>query len=226
MVLVRIIPARAGFTCRGTPKTVLGRDHPRSRGVYPVADPLATVTAGSSPLARGLHPPDAGHAPARRIIPARAGFTRSSSLPGSPPADHPRSRGVYVARRRERMECSGSSPLARGLLEYAADRLERSRIIPARAGFTGRGEGLRRVAADHPRSRGVYSPRSIRCPIGPGSSPLARGLRSGPREGPQVRRIIPARAGFTPGRCFPCGPALDHPRSRGVYACPSPPWMT
>ena len=51
-----------------------------------------------------------------------------------------------------------------------------------------------------------------------GSSPLARGLREGPRfRGPQAR-IIPARAGFThPERPTWPGPG-DHPRSRGVYA--------
>ena len=54
----RIIPARAGFTalvCAGLEEV---RDHPRSRGVYPL------LTAA---------PP-----PGKRIIPARAGFTRSS----------------------------------------------------------------------------------------------------------------------------------------------------
>ena len=55
----------------------------------------------------------------------------------------------------------------------------RSGIIPARAGFTRRRPGLGGGRADHPRSRGVY--------------------------GGEVRvvgrpdRIIPARAGFTPG---------------------------
>ena len=32
-----------------------------------------------------------------------------------------------------------------------------------------------------------------------------------------MRRIIPARAGFTLGRAAGCGAAGDHPRSRGVY---------
>ena len=32
------------------------------------------------------------------------------------------------------------------------------------------------------------------------------------------QRIIPARAGFTPGHAGPAAPAPDHPRSRGVYA--------
>mgnify|MGYP001641374638 CR=1 FL=1 len=53
--------------------------------------------------------------------------------------------------------------------------------------------------------------------IVPGSSPLARGLRSARRRSPTRGRIIPARAGFTPS-CSTRAPSLtDHPRSRGVY---------
>ena len=51
-----------------------------------------------------------------------------------------------------------------------------------------------------------------------GSSPLARGLQ--PPALPQrlLRRIIPARAGFTPRTSLFSRPPRDHPRSRGVYA--------
>ena len=54
--------------------------------------------------------------------------------------------------------------------------------------------------------------------IGWGSSPLARGLpsRDGPRSTP--RRIIPARAGFTPILEAMVRAGADHPRSRGVYS--------
>ena len=52
---------------------------------------------------------------------------------------------------------------------------------------------------------------------GRGSSPLARGLR--PRRPALLLagRIIPARAGFTPGRWIRRSRRADHPRSRGVY---------
>ena len=71
-----IIPARAGFTAMSRRASSLGRDHPRSRGVYSTMPTDLKVSAGSSPLARGLRwrkPEDPGD---RRIIPARAGFTR------------------------------------------------------------------------------------------------------------------------------------------------------
>ena len=75
----RIIPARAGFTGLARTSHWPGRDHPRSRGVYGVVHVLQRFLEGSSPLARGL-PKDSGEQSIkRRIIPARAGFTASST---------------------------------------------------------------------------------------------------------------------------------------------------
>ena len=70
-----IIPARAGFTDLQRGPGVRGRDHPRSRGVYPVARRVVDPLEGSSPLARGLLGPPWGTRAVARIIPARAGFT-------------------------------------------------------------------------------------------------------------------------------------------------------
>ena len=92
-----------------------------------------------------------------------------------------------------------------------------ARIIPARAGFTGRTSCRRRPAPDHPRSRGVYvMPLSVGVSL-IGSSPLARGL-----PGVGIARllgdgIIPARAGFTWSDRMLKWSDADHPRSRGVY---------
>ena len=152
---------------------------------------------GSSPLARGLlgRPrPVRGFA---RIIPARAGFTTAPGCPSRPARDHPRSRGVY--------------------LFHTPDPPSRVWIIPARAGFTQPSHDGPETGPDHPRSRGVY-PRRLRGGApGPGSSPLARGLRGGPVQSVRARGIIPARAGFT-GVDVECEAAgEDHPRSRGVY---------
>ena len=73
------------------------------------------------------------------------------------PADHPRSRGVYASFGAARADDGGSSPLARGLLVEPEGVTGKDRIIPARAGFTGRGLVSSYVESDHPRSRGVYS---------------------------------------------------------------------
>ena len=77
----RIIPARAGFTTSTVRPGATGTDHPRSRGVYRRRVRAAAPQRGSSPLARGLpglRMPDPG---ARRIIPARAGFTAGAPPP-------------------------------------------------------------------------------------------------------------------------------------------------
>ena len=195
----RIIPARAGFTNISELLGTLTRDHPRSRGVYLAESAGARVAEGSSPLARGLlHQADV-LVQGRGIIPARAGFTIIIIIIYSSVMDHPRSRGVYWLRRSPTPALRGSSPLARGLHLREAQRthlgngssplargLRRQgrrpgrarRIIPARAGFTTSARPPPRRPRDHPRSRGVYRARSMTWPVGVGSSPLARGLRS------------------------------------------------
>ena len=176
MVRPRIIPARAGFTFSGLTTRTQRQDHPRSRGVYYSGSVPKRTMCGSSPLARGLRELRPHLGDERRIIPARAGFTKRQSRSRLRRQDHPRSRGVYVDDMQAWITSRGSSPLARGLHAPSHDRVRRLRIIPARAGFTwsaGRGQSAFR---DHPRSRGVY-----RVSIGEssaicGSSPLARGL--------------------------------------------------
>ena len=257
---VRIIPARAGFTPTRPASPSRSRDHPRSRGVYPLEGGLTFQSPGSSPLARGLlatvkgagrfaldHPRSRGVYPPTRsnawapawIIPARAGFTSTSrpsprsacgssplarGLPALPVAhalhivDHPRSRGVYGGLGALASTGGGSSPLARGLPGPGCDCRAALRIIPARAGFTRRAHGRGAHDQDHPRSRGVYHPRSMPSLAWAGSSPLARGLLPSVPFGIMARRIIPARAGFTVRGVTPRLRAMDHPRSRGVYA--------
>ena len=112
-----IIPARAGFTVRHHDIRVGQWDHPRSRGVYCPRAAGPEPPRGSSPLARGLQHIRRRDRPSRRIIPARAGFTRSRPTRKCEYGDHPRSRGVYI----HALIAKGYTP----------------RIIPARAGFTG-----------------------------------------------------------------------------------------
>ena len=193
----RIIPARAGFT---SPRPSCHRsvsDHPRSRGVYCRSMFTYWDGSGSSPLARGLRrmPRRAGIWP--RIIPARAGFTPASRWTRLSATDHPRSRGVYSFIACAAFVEGGSSPLARGLRRLGHHHHRRHRIIPARAGFTRPRSRRARTLRDHPRSRGVYSKCSWSRALPPGSSPLARGLRPPQPRLRLLRRIIPARAGFT-----------------------------
>ena len=172
-----IIPARAGFTGGRGGWPSGPSDHPRSRGVYEHLPLLRLPHIGSSPLARGL-PPDSPRGPGESgIIPARAGFTGGRGGWTSFPSDHPRSRGVYRGEFDGQAAPDGSSPLARGLRQLGGLDVDGPRIIPARAGFTSVTVPRGSASADHPRSRGVYSPPTPPNPGGVGSSPLARGLR-------------------------------------------------
>ena len=131
-----IIPARAGFTGDGESTCAWLPDHPRSRGVYSGPRRSSLPGLGSSPLARGLRASRRPQPGPRRIIPARAGFTRVDNPLRAPLRDHPRSRGVYFIVRFLPVVVSGSSPLARGLPADEQFHEADGRIIPARAGFT------------------------------------------------------------------------------------------
>ena len=151
------------------------------------------------------------------IIPARAGFTADGRVLCGGGEDHPRSRGVYPRRSPPPPATGGSSPLARGLPKKIPTAAGHRGIIPARAGFTGDPAQEPPVPGDHPRSRGVYLWYVLGTLRGPGSSPLARGLRGEEVSDPVAAGIIPARAGFTQGRQLQGAGGGDHPRSRGVY---------
>ena len=214
---IRIIPARAGFTCSTRSARSPQEDHPRSRGVYLRAARVRVGLTGSSPLARGLRAGDEDDAGGDGIIPARAGFTDNPAARNKCGTDHPRSRGVYPRTSIIPIWIRGSSPLARGLLMYFDAAPTRNRIIPARAGFTRARKGPRGSGSDHPRSRGVYRDISWSNPLATGSSPLARGLLAHWWHAHDRERIIPARAGFTSAGAPEALARRDHPRSRGVY---------
>ena len=152
-----IIPARAGFTGGPLGLSFSLPDHPRSRGVYPRIESSKRFSIGSSPLARGLRRGLGGGGEAGGIIPARAGFTLAVPEGQGESLDHPRSRGVYSVLVANFPYNEGSSPLARGLRMTRFQRSKHTRIIPARAGFTGASWPHSTCESDHPRSRGVYN---------------------------------------------------------------------
>ena len=104
--------------------------------------------------------------------------------------------------------------------------MRRRRIIPARAGFTPGRFVTTEESSDHPRSRGVYLTCGRETTTNQGSSPLARGLPADDGEIIPIRRIIPARAGFTSESSPPVAAGEDHPRSRGVYSTSQDPSMS
>ena len=196
-----IIPARAGFTERYYHLQSHIRDHPRACGVYAFGFSVPVLGTGSSPRVRGLLAGGVDDSHAVGIIPARAGFTRSCSGTPVGVSDHPRACGVYHTTSLRSAVAPGSSPRVRGLPVPCTNLCSSHGIIPARAGFTGSGLTEEGVDQDHPRACGVYRPR-IRTSRPPaGSSPRVRGLHAPVGSLPHHHRIIPARAGFTGGRC-------------------------
>ena len=153
-----IIPARAGFTRLSQWSHEVPPDHPRSRGVYYLWTDAGQFGAGSSPLARGLQEPSRRARAPGRIIPARAGFTSLTQPNPTSGPDHPRSRGVYTSPAPQTTCCTGSSPLARGLLSVASGVPETVLDHPRSRGVYAARAALVRGREDHPRSRGVYRP--------------------------------------------------------------------
>ena len=195
--LVRLVPARAGTTGGGFAGVAAAEAHPRSRGDHTAVRFAVSVTAGSSPLARGPQRRMGICKHGRGLIPARAGTTGAAHFVLFLSGAHPRSRGDHLLLRRRFPRRGGSSPLARGPLGDASWLRLRRGLIPARAGTTL--SGIWRLASPwaHPRSRGDhYEPAGI-VHRDEGSSPLARGPPAPASCRDQVPGLIPARAGTT-----------------------------
>ncbi len=195
--LLRLIPARAGSTWAARSKASPTSAHPRSRGDHCGRCACLRGGSGSSPLARGALRVGPVHAVAGRLIPARAGSTRSAHRVAAGPGAHPRSRGEHPLR--------------------VCTRASRRWLIPARAGSTSAQPSALAWPTAHPRSRGEHQVGWKREQAESGSSPLARGAPD-PVEARAGRvRLIPARAGSTRRAGGPGTGGPAHPRSRGEH---------
>ena len=174
---VRIIPARAGPTCKSVLVAVFVKDHPRSCGANNAVSLVSYESNGSSPLVRGQPINRTMLCSNARIIPARAGPTLRKACFRGGLTDHPRSCGANATPDRVSATARGSSPLVRGQLSGPNRGLQFLRIIPARAGPTTLPKTLRLRKADHPRSCGANSMRRPQPACTCGSSPLVRGQR-------------------------------------------------
>ena len=214
----RLIPARAGSTCRRAESGRAGRAHPRSRGEHAPERAAVWSRQGSSPLARGALVALDSVARGIGLIPARAGSTIIAVSDACARRAHPRSRGEHRTRLFRSSQSRGSSPLARGAPSHFGFLRLLAGLIPARAGSTWTMQNTANFQRAHPRSRGehVFSCPSVA--TREGSSPLARGALSASNNGALSLGLIPARAGST--RTWkPCWwKPRAHPRSRGEHA--------
>ncbi len=201
----RFIPAGAGNTCL-------------SRCIY-------SLLCGSSPLARGTRNPRGFAVSFKRFIPAGAGNTNPApSSPAGCPV-HPRWRGEHLTFKSQSHSRAGSSPLARGTRSGQWRSHALIRFIPAGAGNTSENVSGWPENTVHPRWRGEHEHRLEVVLADHGSSPLARGTRSGRAGLAGSRRSIPAGAGNTARRYRRTLAYAVHPRWRGEHseaAAPGP----
>ena len=141
-----------------------------------------------------------------------------SSAPTSTP-DHPRACGANVADWAALSAVAGSSPRVRGKRSRGWLRVSMSRIIPARAGQTGRPSMRTSAHTDHPRACGANGEPAKRLHITPGSSPRVRGKPRQWWDEHHAEQIIPARAGQTHCLERVVFETPDHPRACGANTC-------
>ena len=189
----------------------------------------------SSPRGRGKQDQSPRTHPTPRLIPAWAEKTAAAPGPESQPRAHPRVGGENGISRGGLTLLGGSSPRGRGKRRMVLTTGWPVRLIPARAGKTGRqGRPAHRRPA-HPRAGGENpvqrygfslrygsSPRgrenktqALERIIYGGSSPRGRGKRPDSDAAPPRGRLIPARAGKTKNARRPCQGRWAHPRAGG-----------
>ena len=224
LVVIRLIPARAGNTPDAFLTVTRCAAHPRSRGEHTCVGCGSRRGCGSSPLARGTLVIDVCRPMDERLIPARAGNTQKVTGRAHTTPAHPRSRGEHIDMLALFLLLCGSSPLARGTPSARPAAHTYPRLIPARAGNTSGISSAPSSPQAHPRSRGEHCEALRLSPSAIGSSPLARGTRN-QRVGLAVpARLIPARAGNTPQSAAQYQASVAHPRSRGEHTAPMNVW--
>ena len=213
----RFIPAGAGNTTVMRSAMARSTVHPRGRGEHGEGQDADDHQDGSSPRARGTHAHHVDRARMSRFIPAGAGNTPLRCHQDTHSEVHPRGRGEHRNTCRLSQVPTGSSPRARGtLVEYFDDAVH-TRFIPAGAGNTVRELFPKLTVTVHPRGRGEHGLAAGGGQTGSGSSPRARGTRSGFLGYSGHDRFIPAGAGNTGSWPRPCWPGPVHPRGRGEH---------
>ena len=109
----------------------------------------------------------------------------------------------------------GSSPRVRGKRFVSTSTWNRRRLIPARAGKTGRSPTSITGHSAHPRACGENAATGLVEDAETGSSPRVRGKRELGCGGGLAERLIPARAGKTFSVSRLCRRRRAHPRACG-----------
>ena len=111
-----LIPARAGKTLAVVERADDARAHPRAGGENTTKKRSTPIKTGSSPRGRGKRGRTRRSFPRRRLIPARAGKTRTDRRADTARKAHPRAGGENAGHLVVSYEPRGSSPRGRGKL--------------------------------------------------------------------------------------------------------------
>ena len=220
-----LIPACAGKTRIDVAHAIQVPAHPRVCGENRVGGGGRWGYLGSSPRVRGKQRIYHSRNGTRRLIPACAGKTETSTARPEPVWAHPRVCGENTLIRPTICEVPGSSPRVRGKHANALTQGFLTRLIPACAGKTWITPPITLAAPAHPRVCGENSRERVFSSCNEGSSPRVRGKREETTRRLQEVRLIPACAGKT---IFgsPLGKkAGAHPRvcgENGAWNCRGP----
>ena len=154
----------------------MSRDHPRTRGEYPINSFTDSGSLGSPPHTRGIL--KLAWSPYHRngITPAHAGNTCLRTDTTFCWRDHPRTRGEYVIIPISDFFRGGSPPHTRGIRTGIRRNLWWCGITPAHAGNTSYCGSKKDNLRDHPRTRGEYDIWDLTFGYQEGSPPHTRGI--------------------------------------------------
>ena len=221
---LRLIPARAGKTLRGPSTALWHPAHPRACGENRHECGDGEDLLGSSPRVRGKRSSIQASCSSSRLIPARAGKTKTSPQPGPGGTAHPRACGENRRSCTRRPPEPGSSPRVRGKRRMLDDFFHLPGLIPARAGKTYAPPIRPETSRAHPRACGENSSPSPLPVVFVGSSPRVRGKRSDSHRGRSRAGLIPARAGKTGGSVCRSRSPRAHPRACGENVASASEW--
>ena len=131
---VGITPAYAGKRSPRTRLTVPHKDHPRLCGEKCPAVLIIVCNQGSPPPMRGKATKGTAAGYTKRITPAYAGKSKSSTVPHIRSKDHPRLCGEKAVQKLEELFTIGSPPPMRGKVYFMFGMSLVIRITPAYAG--------------------------------------------------------------------------------------------
>ncbi len=167
---------------------------------------------------RGTRPRTDYPPPRGRLIPAYAGNTPGLPAPRWTRQAHPRVCGEHEMTAIEYTSNIGSSPRMRGTRPGSTPGGHDPGLIPAYAGNTVRRSPTTSVTPAHPRVCGEHSLPGSRRLRSAGSSPRMRGTQVSTRSADEVRGLIPAYAGNTPGPYSNSTRPAAHPRVCGEHS--------